>query len=124
MRKYRYTPLLVVLALVLAVLTYAFAASITVNDSIAAAGRGDVPNLTASAIHYNLDTVNPRNLTSVTFTLNQAIPAGNTVKISLIDNPTVAADWFVCANTAGNDWSCPAAFAVVNITELHIVAAQ
>jgi hypothetical protein len=79
-----------VLVLVLAGATYAFAAANTVPASKAGDGSGGITGYTVSAIHYTLNTTNPANIDSVTFTLNTAPTAGSTIRIQL------NGAWYTC----------------------------
>ena len=64
------TLILVALALILAATSYGFAAANTVPGSNAGDGSGAVSGYTISNIHYILNTTNPANIDTVTFSTN------------------------------------------------------
>ncbi len=69
--KFRYRILaLLVLAVVLSAATYGFAAANTVDASLAGEGEGDITGYIVNNIHYSLDSSNPGQFGTVTFTLN------------------------------------------------------
>lgn len=49
-----------------------------------------------SAVHYNLNASDPRNIDSVTFTVDTAPPAGATMKIKLTSAGTT---FYSCTNS-------------------------
>lgn len=78
--------------------TYAYTASNTVGASNAGYGTGSVTgyNVTASSIHYTIDTANPGSpgISAMTFTVDN--PAGD-VKVQL----TPGGNWYDCGATVG-----------------------
>lgn len=111
----------VLLIVVLAAATYAFAAANTVPASSAGDGSGAVTGYTVSAIHYVLNASNPGNIDSVTFTLNTAPVAGGTIKITLDGT-----DWYSCTNvtTAVTCVTTAPQATVLLATNLRVVIAQ
>lgn len=102
----------------------AFTASNTVGASSAGDGSGAISGYTISAIHYNLDSTNPQDLDSLTFTLDSAPPSGSTIKVR---TPSTGA-WITCANT-GASVTCPGSGSLSGVTvasldTLEVVAAQ
>lgn len=108
---------------IVAVTGYGYAASNTVPTSLAGDGAGTVSGFDVSAIHYNLNSTNPQNLTSVTFTVAPAVPAGGGVRAS-IDNGTSWLASGACTVTGGTSVSCTTNDAVTAVTILRVVAAQ
>ena len=102
--------------------TYAFTAANTVPNSKAGDGTGTVTGYVLSSVHYNLNATNPANVDAVTFTLDQAAPAGSTIKAQLAP----AGSWYSCTAT-GTSVSCattsPQA-TVLATTALRVVAAE
>lgn len=130
MRNRKSLPIFIVLALILAVMTYAFAAAINPGVTYAASGNGDVPDITVSNIHYELDSTDPTNIAYVELKLGVIIPATGEVKVALVETPATA-NWITCTPVAGagsadDDFRCTpgSAVAVTSITQLHVVAAQ
>lgn len=86
-------------AFVLSIATYALTASNTVPTSKAGTGATAVSGYTVSAVHYGLNATDPRNVDSVTFTLDTAPPAGATMKVKLNQaGPT----FYSCTNSGAN----------------------
>src|SRR5690242_10637473 len=88
------------IALLVAVLgiaggAYAFTASNTVGSSKAGDGTGTISGYTISALHYTLNTTNPANVDSFTFTTNSAPVSGSTIKVK---TPSTG-NWITCANS-------------------------
>jgi hypothetical protein len=109
-----------VIALLLAIGVYAFAASNTVPGSEAGAGSGAISGYTVSSVAYGLNASNPANIDSVTFSI--APTSAGTVKVQLASGGS----WYACTNTSGSV-SCtttsPQA-TVAAATQLDVVAAQ
>jgi hypothetical protein len=104
-------------ALLIASMTFAFAASNTmpVTSPLAGEGTTTIDGYTVSNIEYTLDTNNPANIIAVTFTLDAA---ASTARVSF-----GAATTTVC--TGGpTDWSCAVNVPVSSANSLTIVAAQ
>ena len=111
----------VMLVLVLAAATNAFAAANTVPTSKAGDGSGVVSGYTVSAIHYALNATNPTTIDTVTFTLDSAPAAGSTIKIKLVSAGTT---WYSCTNTT-TAVTCTTTSAPVSTADtLQVVVAQ
>ena len=102
---------------------YGYAASNTVPTSLAGDGAGNVSGFTISNIHYNLNSSNPQNLTSVTFTVAPAVPAGGGVRASL-DNGVSWLAAAACTITGGTNVTCTTTAGVSTVSTLRVVAAQ
>lgn len=89
-------------AFVLSIATYALTASNTVPVSKAGQGAQAVSGYTVTNVHYNLNATDPRNIDSVTFTLDTAPPAGATMRIKL----TSAGSNFYSCTASGADLTC------------------
>ena len=87
-----------ILAALLALAVYAFAAANTVPATKAGDGSGAISGYTISAVHYGLNATNAANIDSVTFTLNSTPAAGSTMKIQLV----AAGSWYSCTNVAAD----------------------
>ena len=89
-----------ILVLVLVVLAatgaYVFTASNTVPATNAGAGSGVISGYTITGVAYNLNSSNPNNIDTTTFTIAPA--SAGTVKIQLVSGGT----WYDCTNTAGS----------------------
>ena len=120
----------VLVILVLAASTYAFAAANIVPDSAAGYKASAVPGYTISNIVYDLNTANPTKLDKIIFNIapTSGTAAAVTVKISV----TAVQDFTTseCVLTlAGTLVTCtfgtvsiPAAFDVASVVQLDIVA--
>ena len=108
--------LLALAALLIASMTFAFAAGNTMPAApLAGDGSSTISGYTVSNIAYSLDTSNPANITAVNFTLSAA---ATSVRASL-GGATIA------CNPAGvNTWTCPVTSTVTLATDLYIVASQ
>jgi len=107
-----------VIALLLAVGVYAFAASNTVPGTEAGSGSGAISGYTVSSVAYGLNSTTPTNIDSVTFTI--APTSAGTVKIQLASGGS----WYACSNTAGSvscNTTSPQA-TVAAATQLTVVA--
>lgn len=89
-------------AVVLSVSTYSLTASNTVPVTRAGSGAEQVTGYTVSNVHYNLNANDPRNVDSVSFTLDAAPPAGATIKAKL---QAASTTWYTCA-ASGADVTC------------------
>lgn len=108
------------LLFVLAGATYAFAASNTVEASIAGDGQGEIYGYDITDVHYVLDGA---DIDAVTFTAtNSEGLTATDVKISLVTD----GDFYACSNTSGNVWSCDvnSAVSVLDADFLRVVAVQ
>jgi hypothetical protein len=105
-------------AAALAVTVYAIAASNTVPATRAGDGSQAISGYTISSVAYGLNSSNPANIDSVTFTI--APTSATTVKTSLNGGTT----WYSCTNSSGSV-SCtttsPQA-TVAGATTLQVVA--
>jgi hypothetical protein len=109
--------IVLIVVLVFATATYAFAATNTVPPTTAGEGAGAISGYTVSAIAYNLNATTPSNIDTVTFTLSAA---ATTVKASLTG---AAGTFYNCTVVSGNNWSCNTAGATVGpATNLDIIA--
>ena len=108
--------LLALAALLIASMTFAFAAGNTMPAApLAGDGSSTISGYTVSNIAYSLDTSNPANITAVNFTLSAA---ATSVRASL-GGATIA------CNPAGvNTWTCPVTSTVTLATDQYIVASQ
>jgi hypothetical protein len=107
-----------VVALLLAIAVYAFAASNTVPGTEAGSGSGTISGYTVSSVAYGLNATTPTNIDSVTFTI--APTAAGTVKIQLASGGS----WYSCTNTSGSiscNTTSPQA-TVAAATQLTVVA--
>ena len=107
-----------VIALLLAVGVYAFAASNTVPGTEAGSGSGAISGYTVSSVAYGLNSSTPTNIDSVTFTISPT--SAGTVKIQLASGGS----WYSCTNTSGSvscNTTSPQA-SVAAATQLTVVA--
>ena len=107
-----------VIALLLAVGVYAFAASNTVPGTEAGSGSGAISGYTVSSVAYGLNATTPTNIDSVTFTISPT--SAGTVKIQLASGGS----WYSCTNTSGSvscNTTSPQA-SVAAATQLTVVA--
>ena len=105
-------------ALLIASMTFAFAASNTmpVTSPLAGEGSSTINGYTVSNIEYTLDTNNPANITLVEFDLSAA---AGTVRVSFGTATTTA-----CNPGTGNHWTCIVSVPVSGANSLTVVAAQ
>ena len=105
-------------ALLIASMTFAFAASNTmpVTSPLAGEGSSTIAGYTVSNIVYTLDTSNPANITAVAFHLDSA---ATTVRVSFGTATTTA-----CTTSGSNNWTCTVSAPVSTATSLTVVAAQ
>jgi hypothetical protein len=105
---------------VLSISGYAFTASNTVPNATLGQGTNTISGYTVSSVAYNLNSSNPANVDSVTFTISPS--TASTVKIQLASGGS----WYSCTNTSGSV-SCattsPQATAAA-ATALNVVAEQ
>ncbi|MEJ5313743.1 MULTISPECIES: hypothetical protein [Anaerolinea] len=108
----------VVFALILAALTFAYAAANTVPVTYAGDGSSTTSGYTVSNVHYVLDTTNPANIAQVTFTLDA--PATD-VRIQLV----TGGSWFTCSVSGGTNVTCNVSgVTVLAANTLRVVAVQ
>ncbi|HTX91150.1 MAG TPA: hypothetical protein VMC09_08035 [Anaerolineales bacterium] len=104
-------------AFILASITYAYAASNTVDNNKAGDGSAGISGYTVTAVTYTLDSSNPVNVTMAQITLNSSAA---TVKIRLATGGTL----FPCSG-GPTVWNCPiSGVTVTGATNLEVVAAQ
>jgi TRAP-type C4-dicarboxylate transport system substrate-binding protein len=112
---------IVIVVLVLAATTYAFAAANTVPASKAGDGSGTISGYAVSAIHYALNGTNPTTIDTVTFTLDTAPATGGTIKIRLVSSGST---WYSCTNVT-TAVTCTTTGAPVSTADtLQVVVAQ
>jgi hypothetical protein len=85
------------LAVLVAVVVYAFAAANTVPATRAGDGSGSISGYTATSVVYTLNSSDPSEIDKVAFTLNPT--STTTVKAKLVSS---GSDWYSCTNTAGS----------------------
>ncbi len=108
----------VVFALILAALTFAYAAANSVPATYAGDGSSATSGYTISNVHYVLDGTNPANIDEVTFTLNAAAAD---VRIQLVSGGS----WFTCSVTGGTSVTCDVSgVTVLAANTLRVVAVQ
>lgn len=125
MHRTKRTLFVIVIALILAAVTFAYAAANTVPASGAGDGSGDISGYTVSNIHYILNVANPQVIESVTFTLTPitaSAGAPTSVRIQLV---STAGNWYSCTESAGT-WTCNVSGAVTVLAadRLTVVSAQ
>jgi hypothetical protein len=119
--------LIVLVVLVIAGGTYAFAAANSVPDSAAGYKANSVPGYTISNIIYDLDATDPTTVDAITFDI---APTTGTVVAALVKVQTAAAgSWTDCALAAGVAPSMAVtctygALPIIDITDLNIVASS
>ncbi len=101
MRKSRIAMLVV--ALLLMALTYAFAAGNSVSPSKAGDGSAAVGGYTVTNVQYTLLGSDPSKIDAVQFDLDAA---ARTVYAALSNDGTTWSWSAACNNTAGNTWQC------------------
>jgi hypothetical protein len=100
--------------------SYAYTASSTVDPTTAGAGSGAVSAYTASNLVYNYRSSNATRVDSVTFDISPTNPA--TIKVRLAP----AGSWYSCVNSAGSvtcDTTTPGA-TVSGSTQFTLIAGQ
>ena len=116
-----------VVAFLLAAITasgsYALTAANTVPATKAGDGTGAVSGYTASAVHYNLNALDPSKADSVQFTLNAEAPAGGTLKARVVSG--VTGQWYDCSNVlTAVTCTLGTGVAVAEIDQLRVIAAD
>ncbi len=120
-KKFRILALLV-LAVVMSAATYGFAAANTVDGSKAGEGDGVVSGYIVSGIQYTLNTSNPSQFDSVTFTLDAN---ATDVYAGIGDGSTVS--WGAICTGGPTVFSCDLSSTTITVAaalELHVIAAQ
>jgi hypothetical protein len=125
MRAQRRSPWMwrgVALAVALGATGYAFTATSTVPSTNAGDGSGTISGYVVSSVKYNLNSSNPGNIDSVTFTLDSTPISGSTIKSQLAS----AGSWYSCTNVAAAvtcTTTSPQA-TVAAATTLRVIVAQ
>jgi hypothetical protein len=111
--------LVIMLVMIFASASYAFAASNTVPSSKAGDGASAISGYAVSNVLYVLNT-DPTKLDQIKFTLDSA---ATTVKTRLVSG---VGTWFACTVISGNNWGCAVSGAVnvADANELNVVAIQ
>ena len=94
--------IIVIAAFAFASVATAYAASNNVPATTAGDGAGTISGYVISAVHYTLDT-DPQKIASVSFTTDQTVPTGATVKIKLVD---AGSTWYTCTGQNSTSISC------------------
>ncbi len=109
----------VAVSLVLATAAFAFAASNTVPTTTSGDGANTISGYTITSVSYGLDTTNPGNIDTVTFTISPTAAA--TVKIQLVTGGT----WYSCTVGSAGAVTCTTTGATVAAANnLRVVASQ
>ena len=110
------------LAVAVATGSYAYTNSNTVGATQAGDGAGAITGFVVSSVKYNLNTTNPSNIDSVTFSLDSTPAAGSTLKAQLAP----AGSWYTCTNvsTAITCTVTSPQATVAAATNLRVVVAQ
>lgn len=74
--------------------TPAFTAANSVGATKRGEGAGEISGYRISDVHYNLNSLNPEDIDSVTFRLDSAPAVGSTIKIRLVSGGT---EWYACS---------------------------
>ena len=92
----------VVLGLLVATAVNALVAANTVPDTQAGSGSGTISGYAVTNVAYNLNSTNPANIDSVSFTLDGS---ATTVRIKL---DAASSTYYPAANCSatGNNWTC------------------
>lgn len=118
-RRRRRLVLVIAAAAALAFAAYAYTATNTVPATQAGDGFGVISGYTVSNIAYQLETGNPANIESVSFTLSAA---AGTVHAKVVAAGTFTA----CTPAAGvNNWSCDLPNpTVLSADQFRVIAVQ
>ena len=108
---------------------YAFTASNTVPTTNGGAGSGTVSGYTVSNIHYSLNSTNPTNIDSLTFSVSPVIPNTGSGKVNVQAALTSGGpNTYSCTtNTAGDTVTCATTspqLTAATLSSLTVVAAQ
>jgi hypothetical protein len=106
----------------LALATYGYANSNTVDPSNAGDGSGAISGFTVSNVHYVLNSSTPSNADQVTFNIAPALSGTGTARISLNGGTT----WLAAGACTGTTTiTCNVSgTSVLSLTNLRVVAAQ
>ena len=103
--------------------TYALTAANTVPGARAGDGSGAISGYTVSNVQYAVNSTNPQNIDSVSFTLDTAPGAGSITKVQLAP----AGSWYSCT-ASGADMTCPTTAptqaTVAAASDLRVVSVQ
>jgi hypothetical protein len=116
---------IVLLVLIFAMATFAFAATNTM-PLVTAAGEGarTISGYTVGGVNYNLNATNPSTIDSVDFTLAPAAPLTSTVKIRL---DTTGGAFYTCSSANGTNWTCDTTatpILVADADELRVITSD
>jgi hypothetical protein len=118
--------LFVLLAIIVVVVASAsaFAASNTVTEHSAGAGKATVSGYTVSLLKYNLDTADPTQIDSVEFKLDKddAVKGKDAVWAN-VQLDSVGKTWYSCVLT-DSLFTCDAPVAMSTTDELNIIASS
>ena len=120
--RYRIMALLI-MALILAAATYAFAAGNIVDANVAGEGFGVVSGYNVTSVTYTINPADPTTFSNVRFTLSDTATATN-VFAGTSAASGVGLSWSSCTNVAGNTFQCAISGDVDVAVELHVAAAQ
>ena len=113
---------IILIALILTVATFAFAAANTVLGSAAGDGTGAISGYQVSGVKYTLGTADPSLIASVTFSMTPA--TATSVQIQLVPS----GHWYTCSGGASPVCTIPVTGAntatVLSATNLRVVAAD
>ena len=109
-----------VIALLLAAITFAYAAANTVPVTNAGDGQNIVSGYTVSNIHYVLNSTDPAKIDAVQFSLT-GNNAAQSVKVQLVSGGA----WYDCS-PSGSTYTCNVngAVSVLSTDILRVIAAQ
>lgn len=108
--------------LAIAAISYAFAAANTVPPTNAGDGEGTISGYMITSVHYTLNTTNPANIDSVSFTISPAVPTGGKVYAKLVSTGSTYTD---CTVSGGTNVTCSVSgVTALQADQLRVVAAQ
>lgn len=114
---------IIIVALVLTITTYAFAASNTMpTASSAGDGFVTISGFTVGTPHYTLGTTDPSTISSVSFTIAplSGTTAPSTTKVQLVSSGT----WFDCSVASGTATCSITGVTVSAANNFRVVAAD
>jgi hypothetical protein len=109
-------------AMVLTMAIYGFAAANTVPAGNAGDGNAAITGYVITSVHYVLDPADPTMITSMTFVVAPAVPAGGTVYVKLVTGGT-----YQSCVAAGVNVTCTftaPGISVLSADNLRVIAAQ
>ena len=109
----------IIIALSITSVAYAYAASNTVPATTAGDGQGTISGYTVTNVVYTLDATNPANISKVAFTLSSA---ASVVQVSL----TGSTPYQSCTVSGGTNVTCTFSTepTVLSATALRVIATQ